>query len=242
MAITSGKKIVAFNFPKGQQMAGSHSKHKCNSSQEKYSIVALWKLLCAVIWKDLMEVGAEEVRRFPWSLKCKGSLNSSCIPLETAAGAKSRSCIVASLGQGKNLSSAPSLWEQDQNRTRGGGDWRLGLVHWPAYSWFPLRKKGLCKPWWKGKLWIPLQILWFNFLLLFSVIGGLWSCHLNRCSAALQTENEKAVCFLSGTKQVLAGSCSCALLPEHSRIPVMLIPGWGEGQRVKGCCLSQEPS
>lgn len=123
-----------------------------------------------------------------------------------------------------------------------GGVWRFGLLHWPAYAWLPLRRKGLYSLWWKGKLWIPLQIIWFNFLLLFSVIDGVWSCHLNRCSAALQTEDEKAVCFLSGTQQVLARSCSCALLPEHSRIPVMLIPSWREGLRVKGCCLSQEPS
>lgn len=59
-----------------------------------------------------MEVGAKEVRRFPSSLKGKGSLDSSCIPLDTAVWAKSRSWIGASLGQRKSFSSAPSLWEQ----------------------------------------------------------------------------------------------------------------------------------
>lgn len=59
-----------------------------------------------------MEVGAKEVRKFPWSLKGKGSLDSSCIPLDTAVWAKSRSWIGASLGERKNLSSTRSLWEQ----------------------------------------------------------------------------------------------------------------------------------
>lgn len=88
------------------------------------------------------------------------------------------SWLVASFGQRQNLSSAPSLWEQGWPEEGFGG-----LGWFTAYSWLPLRRKGFCSLWWKGKLWIPLQILWFNFLLLFSVIDGLWSCHLNRCSA-----------------------------------------------------------
>lgn len=137
MAIISGKKYWHLTFLRDSKWprAASHTKHKYNSPQEKYFIVALWKLLCAVIWKDLMEVGAKEVRRFPWSLKCKGSLDSSCIPLDTAVWAKSCSWVVASLGQRKNLSSATSLWEQGWTEEAFGGLGWFTDLHIPGFPW-----------------------------------------------------------------------------------------------------------
>lgn len=116
------------------------------------------------------------------------------------------------------------------------GDWRLDL-HIPGFP-----GEGKASAACGGKESSGFLCKFFDLISCCCSVSLMVSGAVTGADAALQTENEKAVCVLSGTKQVLAGSCSCALLPEHSRAPVMLVPGCREGLRLQGLCQSREPS
>jgi len=70
---------------------------------------------------SFMEVGAKEIRRFPCSLECEGSLDSKvCIPLDTAVSGQITLLGVsaASFGRRENRPSARSRRAQERDEGR----------------------------------------------------------------------------------------------------------------------------